>query len=180
MKVGLPAALTVHGTAYDLAHLAPFRLTLAGQAAGGRDLAVRVTFSSHVFSTAPVGAAHDFLDENGAPRSLCGQRFHRSLTLANDIRQIVAANAYSWPSRDRNQVNHLAVLPAPQAALLNGVHWVLFYYLYPSAIDDLDVEMSIRSCYQQPLNFQKHPRREKIRSLIKTAHFKNCRVPAQR
>lgn len=178
MKNGLPAELNYQGQTACLRHLAPFTYTYNGHGLGGADLRLRVTFTSHVFSErTDVGQPHDFLDENDIRRTFDAGRYAFSLGLPNHLTGILNQNTYSWPMHDKNGVANLAVLAPPQPHLVSGTYETVFYYLYPSDVEGIDVEMLVKSCYPMDINFDRHRRRDRIRVYVKESLFKNTRVP---
>ena len=178
LKYGLPPELNYQGQTACLRHLAPFTYTYNGHGLGGADLRLRVTFTSHVFSErTDVGQPHDFLDENDIRRTFDAGRYAFSLGLPNHLTGILNQNAYSWPMHDKNGIANLAVLAPPQPHLVSGTYETVFYYLYPSDVGGIDVEMLVKSCYPMDINFDRHRRRDRIRVYVKESLFKNTRVP---
>ena len=90
---------------------------------------------------------------------------------------ILDHNTYSWRMQDKNGIVNLAVLAPPQPQPVSGNYETVFYYLYPSDVDGIDVEMRVKSCYAMDINFDKHRRRDKIRACVKKSLFENTRVP---
>lgn len=174
---GLPESLNFHGQSKCLKHLRPFTHRLIGHAPDKDDLVVRVTFESHVFSVSESNGAHDFLDEARKKRLFCPDRYAFSQGLPDQVRGILDLNVYTWEEKDKNQVANLAVLAPANVQLISGAHNVLIYYLYRSNVAGIHVEMRVKSCYMKEINFMKRPKREKIRTHVKTVCFKGGRIP---
>lgn len=177
LKGGLPGRIRFRGQQYSLAHLQPFTHVLPGHGPGGRDLVVRVRFESHVYSDAFGTGPHDFLDEAGNKRYFCAARFAVSHGLAAEVRHILDCNAYTWTEKDKNQAANLAVITPAGAPLVSGSYHVIIYYLYPSKLETVDVEMLVKTCYEKDINFDHRKKREKIRVHVKTVCFKQVRIP---
>jgi hypothetical protein len=174
---GLPDKLNYHGTVRSLAHLAPFSHRIAGHGLNGTDIALRVSFESHVYSRSDGDRRHDFLDESGNRRWFCSDRYDVSLTLADEVRRMIDQNVYSWETRDRNRVANLAVLNPASQQLVSGRHNVAIYYLFAGRVPGIDVEMVVKTCYAMTVDFSRIRTRHKVRSLIKTVCFKGGRLP---
>jgi hypothetical protein len=178
LKDGLPSELNYQAQTACLRHLVPFTYTYTGHGHGGADLRVRITFTSHVFSErTEAGQHHDFLDENDIRRTFDPGRYAFSQSLPNHMIGILDHNTYSWRMQDKNGIVNLAVLAPPQPQPVSGNYETVFYYLYPSDVDGIDVEMRVKSCYAMDINFDKHRRRDKIRACVKKSLFENTRVP---
>ena len=145
------ASLTFEGQYYRFDHLAPFVFTLNGQAREGGDIRVRVSFQSHVFS--PRSEANEqchLVDQSGAPRVFCVNRYAKSLTLPDFCRRMLAENMLTWESYDKNRISNMAEM---EGTLTSGEHHVAVYYLFPSQASGVEVEMVIKSAYRKVLNF---------------------------
>ena len=177
MSSGLPKTLYFKGKSVSLDHLRSYTHLLPGHGPNGVDLVVRVTFTSHVFSVSEGSGTHDFLDEAGNKRFFCPERYAFSLNLETAVRNVLDLNVFTWEEKDRNRVANLAVLTSAKSQLISGVHNVLIYYLHQSRVDGIHVEMLVKSCYVKAINFDKRPRRERIRVFVKTVCFKGGRVP---
>ncbi|MGH1330534.1 MAG: hypothetical protein ACRBBK_06585 [Paracoccaceae bacterium] len=179
MKNGLPKKLNYNGNSVDLGHLHPFTHKLSGHGLGGQDLILRVGFRSHVFSIKPRSRGHDFLDENNNQRDFCPIRYEFSFCLPGEVRKMLDNNVFTWEERDKNQMTNLAVIAPARSNLDSGLHNTLFYHLYPSKLEHIDVEFSVKTCYEKQINFNRKRRqkKEKIRGLVKKAHYQNTRIP---
>ncbi|WP_306046249.1 hypothetical protein [Nioella sp. MMSF_3534] len=160
-----------------MSHLHPFTHVFAGHGPEGRDLVLRVRFESHVFSNSYGTGPHDFLDEAGNKRQFCANRYAFSHCLPSEIRNLLTCNAYTWEEKDRNQVANLAVLTPAGSPLISGIHTVIIYYLYPSKVEEIDVEMLVKTCYEKEISFEHRKKREKIRVYVKKACFQQVRIP---
>ena len=138
---------------------------------------MRVTFGSHVFSKADGTGPHDFLDESGNKRFFCHERYGFSHNLQAEVRRVLNQNVYTWEVRDKNQIANLAVIAPATLQLVSGIHNVLIYYLYKSSVPEIHVEMQVKSCYERPVDFVRHKKREKIRVHVKTVSFHGGRIP---
>lgn len=178
MLGGLPQNILIAGAEHDLSHLTPFIYTYAGHGTDGADLRVRVTFTSHVFSTEPQdGEVKHFDDKNGKGRCFCPVRYGVSIHLPGQVQEMLAANAWSWVMKDKNGYANLGVLTNPKFKLLNGTYNVVIYYFFPAKSPDVEVEMMVMSCYSRPINFKNHTTRSPMRTLAKQSHFQQIRVP---
>lgn len=177
MKDGLPARLNFGGNSYDLAHLAPFVHRLAGLGIEGADLRVRIVFKSHVFSLDADGQPHHFLDESSRKRVFCPTRYGLSQNLSSSCVDMLLKNTLTWEERDKNGYVNLAVLSPADIPLVSGTHAIVIYYLTPSFVPGIDVELIIITSYKKQINFDNRRKREKILKFIKMAYYKKCRVP---
>lgn len=177
MKNGLPSTLNCDGNHHSLSHLAPFVHLLAGHGHQGADIRVRVTFQSHVFSRDATQQPHHFLDEAGKRRVFCPDRYAVSLGLADICRGLLTRNVLTWEERDKSGSSNLAVLTPADVPLVSGSYAVLFYYLIPSLVPGIDVEMIVKTCYEKEINFAHRRRREKIVKHIKTVYYTRVTIP---
>ena len=85
---------TIRGTTYDLSHLHPFVLDVAGGDPAAPILKVLVSFDLHTFTRKRFNADTPdlFLGRNGDPRSFCIQRFGCSQYLPDMIRRAATGN----------------------------------------------------------------------------------------
>lgn len=168
--------LNIDGVRYDFSHLSPTFYSVSGHGINGRDINVRISFKSHVFSVSlynEVGVP-DFYDENGRPRSLSIDRYERSICLPSLCKRMIFENHLTWVSKDRHTKSHLAVIEDP---LVTGEHYVVFYYLFPSSLEDCDVELVIKSAYTKRINFMNVKRRYKMIQKIKECYFTKKTIP---
>lgn len=178
MQHGIPEKLTCQGVQYDLGHLSPFVHRLPNKGHEGGDLAIRIRFESHVFSRAPSGdEAHDFIDENDKKRVFCEDRYTFSKSLPDQVRQMLECNSMSMQVQDKNGYYNLAVVTPASPILTSGVHDVLVYYMYPSELDGVHVEMRVKSCYNKYLNVKSGAKKDKILTYAKRSFFQKRRVP---
>jgi len=59
----------------------------------------------------------------------------------------------------------------------DGEHAVMFYYLYPSRADGIDVEFVVKSSYMRELIASRIKRRFNVVQKIKECYFKQKVVP---
>lgn len=154
----------------------PFGFDLIGHGRDEGNLRVRVSFQSHVYSRAfePTNAAYDFLDEGGKKRVFCVDRFNNSGTLPDICRRMLSENFLTWESKDRNSVSNMAIIDGP---LRTGEHQVVLYYLFPSQVDGLDVEMVVKSAYPKAINFEHIKRRYRVVQIVKSCYHSGTKVP---
>lgn len=169
-------SITVDGTVYSLSHLSPFTYTCSGVGRDGADIVVRVSFKTHVYSKslAIVSDPHHLFDEGGQKRVFCPQRYLISLTLPQRCRKMISDNFLTWVSEDKNTVSNMAVL---DGAIADGEHAVMFYYLYPSRVSGVDVELVVKSSYMKELIASRIKRRFNVVQKIKECYFKRKVVP---
>ena len=177
LKNGLPSTLHCDGASHSLSHLAPFVHSLAGYGQDGADIRVRITFQSHVFSKDATQQPHHFLDEARRRRVFCPDRYAVSLGLPDVCREMLERNVLTWEERDKSGTSNLAILTPVGAPLVSGTFSVLFYYLIPSLVPGIDVEMIIKTCYEKDINFAYRRRREKIVKHIKTVYYTRATIP---
>lgn len=166
----------IENTTYTFDHLVPAVVNLAGQGRDSSDLRVRISYCSHVFSQSCLATEvdFDFKDENGQKRRFCSNRYRISIDLQSVCQKLLSENADTWMSKDRNRVNNLAVIDGP---LITGQHAIIIYYLFPSLVDGLDIEMVVKSAYCKFISFEKIHRKYKIIQQIKTCYYKRKTVP---
>ena len=177
MKNCIPSSLTCDSVRYDLGHLAPFVHLLEGQGRDGADIRVRITFQSHVFSKDAADKPHHFVDEAGKRRAFCPIRFGVSMGLPAACSDFLLRNVLTWEERDKSSSSNLAVIIPAGAPLVSGSYQTLFYYLMPSRVPGIDVEMIVKTCYEKEINFDFRRRREKIIKHIKTAYYQQTTIP---
>lgn len=161
---------------YSNDHLQPFRYTAAGHALNGADLIVRISFTCHVYSKqdTPGAVEHRFQDEGGKWREFCPTRHVASQDLPQLCIDMITGNFPSWLSKDRNGASNMAVT---ERMPTSGEKYAVFYYLYPSRADGVDVELVVKSAYKLELNMAHFKKREKILTLIKRCYFQNVTIP---
>ena len=167
--------LDFNGTQIGFEHLKPFRYELTGHGKGGQSIYVRISFQSHVFSqTAGENEPLYFLDENGNNRAFCPHRYKSSLRLPALCEDMLAKNVLTWESKDRNSTSNLTVV---NDNLVSGENYAIYYYLFPSRLDDCDVELVVKSAYTREIDFAKIKRRYKSVQKIKECYFNQKVVP---
>jgi hypothetical protein len=165
-----------NGTTYSLHHLQPFRTLLTGHGREGGDISIRVSYHSHVYSTADtkLSRAHRFMDEGGSWRAFSLERHNWSLTLPQICREMIDQNFPSWLSQDRNRQNNMTV---SDRYANGGLQFAVFYGLSPSRDKDLDVELVVKSAFEKDIGNLRGLKRSGVRQLIKTCFFKGLDVP---
>ena len=138
---------------------------------------MRITFQSHVFSKDALQQRHHFLDETGRRRVFCSIRYGVSLGLPRICRGLLTQNVLTWEERDKSGSSNLSVLTPAGAALVSGTYVVVFYYLIPSMVQGIDVEMIVKTCYEKEINFAYRQRRERIVKHIKTVYYTRVTIP---
>ena len=173
---GLPEKVIIDGVDYNLIHLLPFVHRIPGQGPEKGELAVRVTFHSHVFSRQPKpeDVGHHFDDEGGRQRIFCPDRFAFSYTLPDLCRRMLDQNFLTWQEKDKNSVSNLAVIDGP---LRNGEHRLVVYYLIPSKVTGIHVELVVKSCYPKELNFTHRQKRDRVVYLVKKCLYDKKKIP---
>jgi hypothetical protein len=168
--------IVVAGQTFSFAYLMPFVYLLPGLGPVQRDVRVRISFRSHVFSISPTsGAQHaDFRDENGNPRIICPVRMGVSATLPDVCRRMMDQNFLTWQMADRNRVANLAVV---DGVLRNGSQTCLFYALYPSKVPGIDVELVVKSAYETLIRADRIKRRFKVLQLVKKCVWEQKPLP---
>ena len=86
-------------------------------------------------------------------------------------------NVLTWEERDKSSSSNLAVIIPAGAPLVSGSYQTLFYYLMPSRVPGIDVEMIVKTCYEKQINFDFRRRREKIIKHIKTTYYQQTTIP---
>lgn len=172
----LHAPLASNGNKYTMHHLTPFRIKLAGKGAPGCDLTVRVSYHSHVYSKTDSPAATElrFVDEGGKWREFCTVRYALCLGLPAQCHDLVMLNFPSWESEDNGGRNNMAVSEAQPAS---GTKYLIFYELFPSEAEGIDVEFVVKSAYEKPFDAARTGRRQKIHALLRTVLFTKTRMP---
>ncbi|PHR58267.1 MAG: hypothetical protein COA43_10925 [Robiginitomaculum sp.] len=167
--------LIFSGKNYDFDHLKPQTHTLEGQGNNGKDILIRLSFESHVFSRTPLsGERSSFRDRRGQERVFCVDRYDRSLVLDNLCADMILQNFLTWESKDRNSKSNLAVV---RSRLITGLNYAIFYYLFPSRSNSYDVEIVIKSAYEKYIDFSHIKRRNKTTQLIKKCYFQQKTIP---
>ncbi|MCA0000924.1 MULTISPECIES: hypothetical protein [unclassified Mesorhizobium] len=167
--------LKFKGSDYEFSHLLPFGHTLSAAGKDGADIRVRVSYQSHVFSRRrETDEEFHLVDEAGKPRVFCPDRYSNSLRFPAFCQRMLSENMLTWESKDRNRVSNMAVM---DGALKSGDHQIAVYYLFPSSVDGLDVEMVIKSGYSKLLNFEHIKRRYNVVQLVKKCHYSQAKVP---
>jgi hypothetical protein len=99
------------------------------------------------------------------------------LSLPTVCSDLLAQNVLTWEERDKSGTSNLAVLTPTGAPLVSGTYVVVFYYLIPSKVPGIDVEMIVKTCYEKDVNFAHRVRREKIVKHVKTVYYKGTTIP---
>ena len=68
----------------------------------------------------------------------------------------------------------MAVVDGP---MIDGERQIIVYYLYPSKVSGIDVEMVIKSGYRKIMNFGHIKRRFKVVQLTKKCYYEQVKVP---
>ena len=170
------APIQVNGQTLVFPHLVPHVVDLPNHGLHGATLRVRISYQSHVFSQS---CAHNdkkfhFRDEGNNKRSFCIDRFNLSKGLPSICKNLLESNAYTWESKDKNRISNLAVI---DGALVSGLHQIIVYYLFPSKVDGLDVEMVVKSAYEKNINFDHIKRRKRMIQMVKTCFYQKKRLP---
>jgi hypothetical protein len=168
--------LTSNGTKYSVHHLQPFRQILQGHGRDGSDITVRVSYHSHVYSTADAEAslAHRFQDEGGNWRSFCPIRHANSLLLPQICNDMIVQNYPSWVSPDQNRQNNMAVSDAHAS---EGFRYFVFYSVSPSNEENVGVELVVKSAFEKEIRNLRNVKKTGVRQVIKTCYFKEIGVP---
>lgn len=61
--------------------------------------------------------------------------------------------------------------------LITGSHDLIVYYLFPSSVDGLDVEMVVKSAYNMHVNFEHIKRRYNMIQQVKVCYYNARQVP---
>lgn len=172
----LHSPITSGGTKYSLHHLQPFVVKLDGKGKDGKDLSVRVSYHSHVYSKAdsPEATGHRFQDEGGKWREFCTDRYTLCVDLPTICSDMVNLNFPSWESEDNGGKNHLAVSDATPSA---GTKYLVFYELLPSETQGIDIELVVKSAYEKPFDPTRIKRRYKVQMLLRTVLFSGSKLP---
>lgn len=168
--------LNINGQTYKFLHLNPTAVDLPKDGLNGDNLRVRVSYSSHVFSTSqkPTAAFAKVKDEQNNDRYFCLRRYKLSEKIPAMCMKLLEQNEQTWISKDNNQASNLAVIDSNHT---DGDHDVIFYSLFPSKVDGLDVEMVVKSAFNKYINFSKIKRKYGVKQQVKTCFFKNKSVP---
>ena len=161
------------GIKHTFEYLLPFTADIPSNAG---PLVTRISFQSHVFS---VGCTHkatdfDFRDEGQNKRYFCPVRHVKSQSLPRLCLQLFEQNALTWEEQDKNRVSNLAIIDGPFSS---GTKYLVVYYLFPSLVPGIHVEMVVKSAYDRFVEFSNIKRKFNIQQLIKTCHFKGIKVP---
>lgn len=116
----------------------------------------------------------DFMDEGGRGRVFCEDRYNASTGLPDVCRRMLDENFLTWEAQDRNGVSNMAVI---DGELVTGNHTAIIYYLFPSQVEGLDVELVVKSAYEKEIDFSHIKRRFKVVQLVKTCYYKGQKVP---
>ncbi|WP_127090254.1 hypothetical protein [Aquabacter cavernae] len=169
MSVVVHKPLVSGGILYSLHHLQPLRVTLPAAARDAADLVTRVSFHSHVYSQShpgPSGGAV-FEDEAGRWREFCPARHTLSQTLPRHCQDMIASAYPTWPSRDRNNINNMAVCDAQPET---GERYVIFYEVVPSPAKGVHVKLIVKSAYSTHFDSARTGKRMTVRQVIKKCH----------
>jgi hypothetical protein len=172
--------IEIDGVIRDLSHLQNLLISVKGKGEDGADLRVNISFSNHTVSKSCSMGQHDMLDENGKPRQFCEDRYACSLGLPEFAKRMIEQNYFCWESPDRNRNINFAVIdvaPGRVRHLPDGDHQVIFFYLYPSAASDVDVNLVITSCHNRPMVLSRIKRRFNVHTILRTCLFKQRRFP---
>lgn len=172
--------IEVDGVLRDLRHLRSFVVTLPGKGKDGADLRVRVSLGLHTISQGCERGQHHLEDENGKQRRFCEDRYAFSLGLPELSKRMVEQNYFCWESIDRNRAMNYAVIdiaPGRVRELKDGVHQLVFFYLYPCKQPEADVNLMITSCYAREVIFSHVKRRYNMHTLLRTCMYKEKRLP---
>jgi len=161
------------GVKHTFEYLVPFTVEIPSNEG---TLVTRISFQSHVFSVSCVHNAidFDFRDEAQNKRYFCPARHVKSQNLPTLCRQLFEQNALTWEERDKNRISNLAIIEGP---LDSGSKYLVVYYLFPSLVPGVHVEMVVKSAYDRFVEFSNIKRKFNIQQLIKTCHFKGVKVP---
>ncbi|RKD35556.1 hypothetical protein BJ928_14119 [Rhizobium sp. WW_1] len=161
---------------YSNHHLQPFRHALAGHGPDGTNLIVRVSFTCHVYSKKDSQEAIEtrFRDEGGRWREFCPIRHLASADLPGLCVTMMEQNFPSWISKDKNGESNMAVTERQPTS---GNRYAVFYYLYPSRADNIHVEFVVKSAYHLNIDMGHYRKRELMRSLLKTCHYRQKTIP---
>lgn len=168
--------LDLEGIIHEFGHLVPFVHALPAAGRDGADLRVRVSFQSHVFcrTWSDADGPVRLRDEAHKPRTFCHDRFAASLGLPDFCRRMLAGNHLTWVSEDRNRASNMAIVDPP---MQSGEHYTIIYYLFPSQVDGVDVELVVKSAYRRLIKFDHIKRRYTIGSLVKKCYYEQRLVP---
>lgn len=168
--------ITSRQVRYSVHHLQPQTIKLEGKGKDGHDLAVRVSYHSHVYSKADSEDATElrFLDEGGKMREFCTARHGWSLGLPDACRSMVVDNYPSWPSEDGGGRNNMTVT---EAAPTSGVRYLIFYEIFPSQAKGIDLELVVKSAYEKEFDASRTGRRKKLHALLRESLFNDRRIP---
>lgn len=157
-------------------HLQPQTIKLEGKGRDGDDLIVRVSYHSHVYSKADSAAAVElrFLDEGGKMREFCTERYGWCLDLPSACKSMVVENYPSWPSEDGGGRNNMAVT---EATPTSGVRYHIFYEIFPSQSEGIDLELVVKSAYEKEFDASRTGRRTKVHALLRGSFFNDRRIP---
>jgi hypothetical protein len=168
--------ITSGKTKYSLHHLQPFSIKLAGKGKDGLDLTIRVSYHSHVYSKTYTDEAvgHKFQDEGGKWREFCVDRYKLCLNLPSICADMLNQNYPSWESEDGGSKNNMAV---SEANPTSGFKYLIFYELFPSAAEGVDVELVVKSAYEKQFDASRTGKRQKVIALARSVLFTGRRVP---
>jgi hypothetical protein len=168
--------LSINGQIYKFLHLNPTAVDLLGHGLEGGNLRVRISYRSHVFSASqkPTEAFVKLKDEQNNDRYFCLTRYKLSKKIPVMCKQMLEQNGKTWISQDNKQASNLAVIDSQHT---DGDHDVIFYSLFPSKVDGLDVEMVVKSAFNKYIKFSNIERKYGVRQQVKTCFFKNKSVP---
>ena len=174
-------SIKIDGIIRDLKHLESFVVKLADKGRDNADLRVAIHLGLHTVSRAcQPDEVSNMLDENKAPRVFCEDRYAFSFGLKDIATLMVQEKYFCWVSKDRNRAMNYAVLdvaPGKFHELKDGDYYVIYFYLYPAARENADVDLYITSCYRKSLRFSKEDRRYTTHVLLRECYFKQKRLP---
>lgn len=163
--------IAIDGIERDISHLRRLIVVAEGRGKDGADLRVAVQMGLHAISRAcGDGEVSNMFDENRKPRIFCEDRYAFSLGLPEIARRMIEQDYFCWESRDRNRaVNYcvMDVAPGRIRALVDGEHQVIFFYLYPSKVEDADVCLIITSCHSRHMKLSGVKRRYGMSNLLR-------------
>lgn len=151
-----------------------------GKGKNGGPLHVVISLGMHTISEGCALGQHNMLDENGKPRAFCENRYAFSLGLPELAKRMIEQNYFCWESSERNRSINYAVLDAAPGRihqLTDGVHQVVFFYLYPASGGQADVKLVIISCHARKVLFSKIQRRFNLHTLLRKCLYEQKRIP---
>lgn len=177
--------MTISGKVYSCTHLTASVHSVAASNAADPDIRVRVSFNTHVYSESCQNHQADFMDELNRPRIFCPVRYAETLALPTFCADLIGNNGSSWISEDMNGSLNMATIGQnpPQAT---GNYQIVLFYLYPSALGDIDVEMIIVSAFEKRINVERKRRNSKSKrnfgvvQKIRQCFYNKERVPPDR